>query len=468
VLNNHVLPDPASGESKPGGLPIKRLQAVPGSLTGLVIALILLAFVATLSFLGWQQYSNSAAEGRATNQQIFVLTRAMRDLEEAQNAQRGFLLSGEAAYTDRYHFIDAKIHQLLPTMAPVNETSASLGPLFRQSAQETLANLSETIRLAQAGGQKFTSKRIDQEVLMMDHLRALADQIDQSLQARATNLGANTRSYARWAQLSATIGCTGVFAILLVSNIQIKRLLSTREVLNRRLATANEDLQQFIFSASHDLQEPLRTLRIFADSLESKIKAHRPFDRDLYHLRTAAEQMSALLTDLLTYTEVADESFTTRELADMRRISREVIQELRDLVAKNSALIEIHELAPMPMASNHARHLLKNLISNAIRYHEPNVSPVVTVSASREGKRWIVCVKDNGIGIQPEYHQHIFGIFKRLHTRAEYPGTGLGLAICKKLVERYGGRIWVESTSGAGSSFFFSIPDVSSGRRLSA
>lgn len=468
MLNNHMLPGPASGKSRPDGLLIARLQAVPGSLTGLVIALILLAFVATLSFLGWQQYSNSAAEGRVTNQQIFVLTRVMRDLEEAQNAQQGFLLSGRAPYADRYHAIDAKIDRLLPTMTPVNETSASLGPLFRQSALKTLANLSETIRLAQAGGRGFSSNRIDQEVLMMDQLRSLADQIDQSLEARATNLRANTRSYARWAQLSATIGCTGVFATLLASNIHIKRLLSTRDVLNKRLATANENLQQFIFAASHDLQEPLRTLRIFADSLESKIKAHRPFDRDLYHLRTAAEQMSALLTDLLTYTEVTDESFTTREPADMRRISREVVQELRDLVAKNSALIEIHELAPMPIASSHARHLLRNLISNAIRYHEPNVSPVVAVSASRDGKRWIVCVKDNGIGIQSEYHQHIFGIFKRLHTRAEYPGTGLGLAICKKIVERYGGRIWVESTPGAGSSFFFSIPDASSGRRLSA
>jgi signal transduction histidine kinase len=447
------LADPATSRSKAGKAPVARLQAVPASLTGFAVALILLAFVATLSFLGWQRYLNSAVEVRITNQQIYLLGGAMRELEEAQNAQRGFLLSGEPAYTNRYDALDRKIRALLPTITPVNEMSAHLGPLFRESTLQTLATLRDTIRVAQTGRGEVTTTRIDREVLMMDHVRSLADEIDRSLQARATDLRTNARSSARWAQLSATIGCAGVFTILLASNVHRRNLLSTRDVLNERLAVANQDLQQFIFAASHDLQEPLRTLRIFADSLESKIRAQRPFERDLYHLRNAAEQMSALIADLLTYTEVANESFMPGDMADMQKIAREVVRELRELVEKNNARVDVQQLALMPMAGNHARHLLRNLISNAIRYHEPNTPPVVTVSASREGKHWIVCVKDNGIGIQPEYYQHIFGIFKRLHTRADYPGTGLGLAICKKIVERYGGRIWVESTLGSGSKF---------------
>jgi signal transduction histidine kinase len=543
VLKDLLMPGALNRGAKPaqrrvGGHAIAQLQRVPGSFTGLVIALVLLAFVATLSFLGWQQYSNSAAEARVTNRQIIVLNRIMRSLEKAQSAERGFLLSAkaadarpesgkqpasssrgaidsaavlrgvlnnpkaadarpesgkqpahssrgpvdtaavlrgvfntrESAYVERYRAAETNVRQLFPSLSQSFPIGDDLVPRFRKSASAILPRLDETMQLAKAGplDQALTISRLDEEAEMMDRARALADDTEQALDARLTNLRSDTRFSARWAQLIATIGCTGVFAILLFSYVRIKRLLSTRALLNDRLATTNEDLQQFIFSASHDLQEPLRTLRIFADSLENKIKAHRPFERDLFHLRTAAGQMSALLADLLIYTEVAAEPLKIGEGAQMEKIVQEIVQELNEAVTTHRARVHFGELGLIPMASDHARHLLRNLISNAIRFRDPNIAPEVHVSASHDDHRWLVCVKDNGIGIQPEYHQHIFGIFKRLHTRSTYPGTGLGLAICKKIVERYGGRIWVESAPAAGSSFFFSIPDVGSPKRLSA
>ena len=134
------------------------------------------------------------------------------------------------------------------------------------------------------------------------------------------------------------------------------------------------------------------------------------------------------------------------------------IENLHRAIAESGAVITRGPLPSLPVHGAHLKQLFQNLIGNAIKYRKPDLAPAIHVSAERQNGSWVLSIRDNGIGIAPEYKEHIFGLFKRLHTNDEYSGTGIGLALCQKIVERYHGRIWVESTPGEGSTFIFSIP----------
>ena len=224
-----------------------------------------------------------------------------------------------------------------------------------------------------------------------------------------------------------------------------------------RLARSNANLQQFTYAASHDLQEPLRTVvtftQLLADRYQGKLDAEA--DEFMNYVISAATRMRELITDLLNYSRtVHHEDVPLKEVP---------FNDAVDLAAHNLQLaIEesgtVLEAGPLPAV--HADkvqmiQLFQNLISNAIKYKSKD-SPVIRISAEQKGPEWVVSVCDNGIGIPAEYREYIFGVFKRLHGNAR-SGTGVGLAICKSIVERHGGRIWVESEPGRGSTFKFSI-----------
>jgi signal transduction histidine kinase len=227
---------------------------------------------------------------------------------------------------------------------------------------------------------------------------------------------------------------------------------------NRDLLTANEELMQFSLAASHDLREPLREISVFADLLARRL--HGTLDADsreyLEMCRVAVRRLSQLLDDLLVYSQ----SIRTNGVAagPSRQAALEEAEcNLATAIKEANAEIEASELPDVQVDFAALTQLFQNLLSNAIKYRaaEP---PRIRVSAVREGWFWQFAVSDNGIGIDPEYSELIFGIFKRLHSRAEYEGTGIGLAICQKIVERSGGRIWVRSALGEGATFYFTLP----------
>jgi len=224
------------------------------------------------------------------------------------------------------------------------------------------------------------------------------------------------------------------------------------------LARSNDELEQFAYIASHDLQEPLRMISSYVQLLEKRYKGKLDQDADEFIAFAAdgASRMQRLINDLLAYSRVGTrgKSFEVMELEDALA---QALENLRLTVRDKKALVT-HD--PLPRAYGdigQISQLFQNLIDNAIKFCASE-RPMVHVSARVEGNECICSVQDNGIGIAHEYADRIFLLFQRLHTRRDYPGTGIGLAICKRIVERHGGRIWVESSPEKGSTFFFTLP----------
>jgi PAS domain S-box-containing protein len=239
------------------------------------------------------------------------------------------------------------------------------------------------------------------------------------------------------------------------TNTDITEQLKVEEALRR----ANQDLEQFAYSASHDLQEPLRNVAIYSELLATHYGqvVEGPGIDFLGFIREGASRMQQLIHDLLTYTRVGASDESEFEPVDANTIFQGVLSTLSESAKASCANIRSDALPLVKMREIHLQQLLQNLIGNALKYRG-DAPPKVIVSAALEKAHWLFSVQDNGIGIDPAHKELIFGIFKRLHNREQYSGTGIGLAICQRIVERYGGRIWVESKPGYGSTFFFTVP----------
>ncbi|HLG98634.1 MAG TPA: PAS domain S-box protein [Bryobacteraceae bacterium] len=239
----------------------------------------------------------------------------------------------------------------------------------------------------------------------------------------------------------------------------IARDVTARKQAETELRRANADLEQFAFSASHDLQEPLRTIKIYSELLEDQLSTvvQGETAEFLGYLRGAATRMEMLVRDLLEYTQVTRLESPLDEV-DTNDVLAEVIANLRGAIAESGAAVAWDKLPSVHANKTHMQQLLQNLVGNAIKYRSPDRAPEVHIGAERQDGYWLFTVRDNGIGIQPEFKEQIFGLFCRLHNADRYDGTGIGLAICQRIVERYHGRIWVESEPGRGSDFRFTFP----------
>lgn len=233
------------------------------------------------------------------------------------------------------------------------------------------------------------------------------------------------------------------------------------EELKRALAElkrSNAELEQFAYVASHDLQEPLRMVSSYLQLIEKRYKGKLDSDADEFiaFAVDGALQMRALINDLLTYSRL-DTRFQPLKSTDCETVLRQVLDNMKISIEETKAKIT-HDPLPFVMADSYQLvQSFQNLIGNAIKFRSKG-PPRVHVSAEKKGNMWVFSVRDNGIGIDPQYAKRIFQIFQRLHGRNKYPGTGIGLAVCKKIAKRHGGDIWMESEPEKGSTFYFSIP----------
>ncbi len=256
----------------------------------------------------------------------------------------------------------------------------------------------------------------------------------------------------------------GMNESLIKASVHQHELTEDAERLNEELGRVNDDLKQFAFAASHDLQEPLRMITIYSEIL---VKGHRDQLTGEAALcvdviTKSAEHMRDLLTDLLSYTELGEDQEEADEPINLNAIFERATENLRAAIEESSALITCSDLPTVRGRDTRFVQLFQNLIGNAIKYRG-EVPPRITVSAEQGKDEWCFAVSDNGIGIDSQYYQTIFGVFKRLHGKT-VSGTGIGLAICQRVVSRYGGRIWVESQVGHGTTFHFTLP-MSGGTR---
>jgi signal transduction histidine kinase len=285
------------------------------------------------------------------------------------------------------------------------------------------------------------------------------------------------RVYAPINQFIWTVGGVGLLVVAPVVIFAIwaswrlvrehRDLVLSRKTLEEsiaELARSNADLQQFAYVASHDLQEPLRMVASYTQLLARRYRGRLDSDADEFigYAVDGANRMQRLINDLLAYSRVTSQG-KVFEGVDCNELLEEVLGNLR-VAAEESRAVVTHDPLPTVMADGRQLgQLFQNLISNAIKFRgeEP---PRVYVSVERRTGEWLFSVRDNGIGVDPQYAERIFVIFQRLHNREEYPGTGIGLAICKKIVERHGGRIWVASQTGQGTTVHFTLPIVGQSR----
>jgi len=243
-----------------------------------------------------------------------------------------------------------------------------------------------------------------------------------------------------------------------IGTIESIRDITAIKETEANLARSNQELEQFAYVASHDLQEPLRKIAGFTELLANRYKGTFDEKGESYmaYIVDGATRMRSLINDLLGYSRVMR---STRELADTdcSAVLSRVLRDLEPAIKESNAEVVCGPLPVILADQSQLGQLLQNLIGNAIKYRGA-APPKVVINALQQQGGWLFSVTDNGIGIAPEFYERVFAIFQRLHTRTEYPGTGIGLAVCQKIVERHGGRIWVESTVGTGSTFFFTMP----------
>jgi PAS domain S-box-containing protein len=235
----------------------------------------------------------------------------------------------------------------------------------------------------------------------------------------------------------------------------------TRNV--EELARSNAELEQFAYVASHDLQEPLRMVASYTQLLARRYQGKLDADADEFigFAVDGATRMQQLIDDLLSYSRL-----TTKGKAltwtEAGAACHAAIGNLREAIKDSNAMVRVEPLPAVIADASQLTVLFQNLIGNAIKYRNER-RPEIYVDARPQGNEWVFSVQDNGIGIEKQYFERIFQMFQRLHSRKDYPGTGIGLAVCKKIVERHGGKIWLESQAGKGSTFLFTVPQAEKG-----
>ena len=267
-----------------------------------------------------------------------------------------------------------------------------------------------------------------------------------------------------WSSIGAKsyAGADGEVAIVAgsIRDITIqKRQQAELEAAQRRLIESNRDLQDFAYVASHDLQEPLRKILAFGDRLSSRCQDdldEQALDY-LARMQNAASRMQTLIDDLLTFSRVSTRGEEPQP-TDLDRVVAGVLEDLEMAVAEAGARVEVGELPTLAADRSQMRQLFQNLIGNALKFRRPDVTPMVRVTASRQGPSWRIVVQDNGIGFEQQYADKIFTVFQRLHGRTEYEGSGIGLSVVRRIVERHEGTIDATGVPGEGSVFTITLP----------
>lgn len=245
-----------------------------------------------------------------------------------------------------------------------------------------------------------------------------------------------------------------------VADITSVKLLEKELIRLKAIEAKNKELEQFTYIASHDLQEPLRTISNYISiiSKDNKQEMDEQVKKYLSIISQKTDRMSMLIKGLLDYSRIGRKSKLIS--VDTKKVIDNVISDLGNLIKTTRSIIHIGELPSLYVYETELRQVFQNLINNAIKFKKKNITPEIWIQCIKKDSEWEFSVKDNGIGIDPKHFDRIFNIFQRLNSELDYPGYGIGLAASKKIIEMHGGRIWIESNPGAGSTFHFTISNL--------
>jgi signal transduction histidine kinase len=422
----------------------------------------------------------SADDVKHTNVVQLRLQELLATLNDLEVGQREFVLTGSDDYLKPYYDKKKSIaNQIgtLETLTSDNERQrrsiASLKDLVPQKFDE----MEKTIELRRREGYEAASKIVINQrgEKAMDDMK----NVIKNMATREEEL-LQERSAIQYKSFVKTIAILAAVLMLNILFVGALWFLIRRETAERKreeqkirelnaeleqrveqrteaLRRSNDDLQQFAYVASHDLQEPLRMVASYTELLQRRYETKLDADADQYiHFAVdGVKRMSMLIRDLLEYSRAGQAPEESLQIVDSEETLVTVLENLKFGIGETGAQVTHDPLPPVRFEGLRLSQIFQNLIGNALKYRGDK-SPLIHISAREDGRDVVFSVRDNGIGIDPKYSSQIFGIFKRLHGY-EYEGTGIGLAMCKKIVERYGGKIWVDSQVGEGSTFSFTI-----------
>jgi signal transduction histidine kinase len=437
------------------------------------------------SFIKQKETTERVAQSRIILQKLESVFSTVKD---AETGQRGYLLTGQESYLEPYNLALKTIEPQIKELEKLTVADPSQQQRFKiveSLIAQKLAELKQTIDQKKSRGFGAAVS-----VVLTNRGQELMDQIRMTIQQMQGEENEQLRNWLKTREVDAQRGQLTFLAGIILTLIafylvyravhqetserkqaeasfkQLNEQLEARvqertaelNEANTNLVHSNRELEQFAYVASHDLQEPLRAVNSYAQLIVRKYQGNLDAKADKYlgYIMEGATRMQQLIDDLLSFSRVGTRS-KVLEPIDCDRVLSQVLDNLQVAIAESNAVVT-HEPLPTVLGDEiQLIQLLQNLINNAIKFRREE-PPRVHVSAVNRDNEWIFSVRDNGIGMEADYFERIFIIFQRLHSRSEYPGTGIGLAVCKKIVERHAGRIWVESTLGVGTTFYFTIP----------
>ena len=403
--------------------------------------------------------------------------------------ESGAMLDEQAlAQLSREHRLMAEIGEVIGQSLDVNEVYEGFAELVRtlipfDRLAISILNLDEgTIRNAYVVGESIPGRGTGDVLPMGDHIKTMIETRTGFLsnlsgqEIRSFGQGypsllfvplvANNevvatlgfRSYTPNAYSDRDVSLALRVATQIGGAIRSSQLYDESRRVQQELARSNEDLQQFAYVASHDLQEPLRMVTSYVELLGRRYRGRLDDDADDFigFVVDGAKRMQVLIDDLLAYSRVGTHAGPP-ELTSCQDAFDGATSNLEIAIKESGASVTHTDLPTIMGERSQLTQLFQNLIGNAIKFRGED-PPLVHIQADQKGEEWELAVSDNGIGVDPKHAERIFMIFQRLHSRAEYSGTGIGLAVCKRVVQRHGGRIWLEPNSPPGSRFVFTLP----------
>ena len=439
-------------------------------------AIAIMLVVGAFSYRSMVGSSESDRWVRHTYEVLLKLEELRFAVEDVESSSRGFALAGQESFLSSYRasILSSEQHQAsLRTLTADNpEQQRRLSALEGLVAQK-LQHMETVVGLRQAKGLEVAADavRSGRGDRIMREFQAVAQQMkDEELRLLAQR-DANAERQLGQTKTILILGTALGLLIAAAAGWSLQRESSRRSLAEealrdkvKELNHSNEELGQFAYIASHDLQEPLRMVASYTQLLSRRYKGKLDADADEFiaFAVDGANRMQRLIQELLAYSRVGTKGKDLLDTSSEEAL-RQALINLRSAIEESGALVT-HDPLPSVMADGgQLIQLFQNLVGNAIKYQSPGVPKVHIAAAKNGAKKWIFSVQDNGLGIDPQYFERIFGMFQRLHKREEFAGTGIGLAICKKIVERHGGSISVESQLGQGSTFHFAL--AGSGRK---
>lgn len=304
-----------------------------------------------------------------------------------------------------------------------------------------LDNINDKIKAFTVGGVDYITKPFQtQEVLVRVETHLMTRRLQQKITEQNLKLAQQNQQ--------------------LMQEISIRQQVQQElQQLNEELTKANVELEQFAYTASHDLSSPLQIIICYAEIIRRQYQNVLDEEADSYisQISEAGARMRQLIEDLLSYSR-AGAQMISYQLTDCHAVVEQAMANLSSEIVAHSAAITYSQLPTLQVNNTQMVQLFQNLLSNAIKFRRPDETPQIKIAAILKDKTWLFSVTDNGIGIENTNFERVFNVFERLNTPQEYPGTGIGAAICKKIVENHGGHIWLDSTLGVGTTFYFTLP----------